>query len=452
MTCASLLVRRHILEKGLLRKVDRTRICSRNGHEGKGPWHPPARPNSGPLLKGPTGPTPLSYQCLRTRATNGLSVELVRDVRALEQIRDTWNALLEGNETKTVELSYEWQMTYWQHYHENAELFVLVVREDGSIRGIAPLKRTFSRPCGVTIRSLEFIAASESNYQDFIMAHERKEIISAIWTFLTENRDLWDVLRLAHVPARSSTGSFIQSDGNRPFRHRLDRLYPCLYVEVVKPWREYFQGLSSNVRHKIARCTRVLERMGPVHFYRCTTAESFREHLEILFELHRRRWNQTDTPSQFTNPRACQFYLDTVSELFPKGQIELWVLSVGDKPIVLTYAFAHDHALLTQLVAFDQEYEKGSPVAVSDYFMMKDAFNNGIRVVDLGDYFEYKTKWLPDTKQKLTIEIYSPRFLPAILCTLATVKAPIRTTARRIPGLARMIRRIRRGGETVIST
>lgn len=59
----------------------------------------------------------------------GLMVEPIQHVGALDNFGDKWNGLLERNETKVAEPTDEWQMTYWNHFKENSELLILVVKE-----------------------------------------------------------------------------------------------------------------------------------------------------------------------------------------------------------------------------------------------------------------------------------------------------------------------------------
>jgi hypothetical protein len=71
-----------------------------------------------------------------------LQIERIAEAADLEKLKEIWNALLERNATRTVELTYEWQMTYWKHFNQNAELFVLVVKADETVIALAPLKLT----------------------------------------------------------------------------------------------------------------------------------------------------------------------------------------------------------------------------------------------------------------------------------------------------------------------
>ena len=98
--------------------------------------------------------------------------------------------------------------------------------------------------------------------------------------------------------------------------------------------------------------------------FHCSSEEQFTSNLHKFFELHRKRWNPTDTPSQFNEERYCRFYMEVSSQLRPKGQTDLFVVSVGESPVALLYSFLFGRTQLLQLIAYDVDYD-GSPSMVN---------------------------------------------------------------------------------------
>src|SRR5512133_940724 len=116
-----------------------------------------------------------------------LTIEKINNPDTLESIKNVWNALLENNDTKTIELSYEWQISYWKHFNQGSELFVLVIHKAGSIIAISPLKLTVRRVFGIRIRSLEIIGARTSNYQDLVIGENSEDVLVCILDYLIKN-------------------------------------------------------------------------------------------------------------------------------------------------------------------------------------------------------------------------------------------------------------------------
>jgi len=369
-------------------------------------------------------------------------IERIDRVDALEAVREDWNTLLETNETRTVELTYEWQMTHWKHFHADAKLFVLVVREAGSIVAIAPLKLRRTGVPGIGGRRLEFIAAEESNYQDFIIGDRREEILECILDYLASHRMLWDVLSLRHVPETSTTARFLldRLDSRLLRRVETDR---CILLTLDKTWEEYAAS-SEKARKKVAYRTRKLERLGgELTYFHCSSEELFQSTLREFFALHRKRWTQTDTPSQFNDSRYCEFYLEVTPQLLPDGHIDLFVLRAGGRPVALLYCLVFGQQYTQQLTAYDPEYARGSPSLVMHEFFVREAFARDVEVFDFGHYYPYKELWADRLKTRMNFEIYPKAAFPYLIYALATVYGLLRPSLRQITPLLKCVRYLR---------
>lgn len=347
---------------------------------------------------------------------DSLTVERVTDAAALAALKTPWNALLAANSTRTVELSHAWQSLYWQHLHEGTELFVLVVRDGAQIVGIAPLRLTILKKFGVSIRCLDFIASKQSNYQDYLIAGDHDRVLASIHTYLLEHQREWDLLRLYLVPEESPTLKFALNQTD--FKVRRMAVKPTCYLPISGTWDEYAQATRSK-RKQVITSEKRLHKRGELSFFRCQTREQCETYLNALFEMHRRRWHDTDTPSQFHDPRYEQFYLATVPELLPEGQINLSVLAVDETPIAIAYSFVYEQTLLGQMQAYNPDYYRGSPSIVLVEYLLRDAFDDHIALIDFGDYFPYKELWTDRIRHKLSIELYARKFWPSRCIYLA---------------------------------
>jgi CelD/BcsL family acetyltransferase involved in cellulose biosynthesis len=328
------------------------------------------------------------------------------------------------------------------HFNEHSELFALVVKQAGSIVAIAPLKLTYVKKFGITIRKLEFIAARESNYQDFIIGNDNEVVLQCILDYLVDNRESWDVLSLAHIPEASTTARFFLTKLNDSLLCRVAGTEKCVFLEVDTTWQEYATN-SKKSRAKIDYRMRRLQGFGEISCFHCSSEEQFRSHLLQFFDLHRKRWNQTDTPSQFNDERYCQFYLETIPQLLPKRQIDLFVLEVEEFPVALMYSFLFGCNCLIQLVAYDMELSKAAPSLVMHELFVKQAFANGIRVIDFGHYYPYKEYWADRFKSRLNIEVYPRMVFPYCVYTLVKTRASMRSGLNRIAPLKRFLGYIR---------
>jgi CelD/BcsL family acetyltransferase involved in cellulose biosynthesis len=374
-----------------------------------------------------------------------LQLEVVNRMDVLESLKEDWNALLENNGTKTVELTYEWQMTYWRNFNENAELFVLIVREADSVVAIAPLKIIYLKVLGIKVRRLEIIAAAESNYQDLVIGINSEGVLKCIFNFLLSIQESWDILRLRHIPENSTTSHYlINRLDNYPFR-RIVGIERCLFLKTKKTWAEHAKELGKSRSKKMAYRIRRLERdLGEIRLVHCSTEEKFRSRLLEFFDWHRRRWNKTDTFSQFNDDRYSRFYLDVVPELLHKRQIRLTALEAGGTPLAQLFSFSFGNVSLIQLIAYDIDYSLYSPMIVLYELFVEDSLSKGIKVIDFGSHDIYKELWANHLKNRMNFEIYPRRLLPYCIYFLTIIYELLRTSLKRFPHVISCTRYLRK--------
>jgi CelD/BcsL family acetyltransferase involved in cellulose biosynthesis len=377
-----------------------------------------------------------------TEIRTELEIEKIEEVAALERLKGVWNALLEHNETKTTELTYEWQLTYWKYFAKNSKLFVLVVQQAGSVVAIAPLKLTESRKFGVKTRYLEFMAGMESNYQDFLIGNNNDEVLECILNYFITHKNMWDVLRLRHIPESSTTAHFFLNKPDDSLMSRIVGVEKCIFLKLDKTWEAY-TAASKKARNKIAYKTRKLQKLGEINCFHCLQEEQLRANLLKFFELHRKQWNITDTPSQFNDDRYCQFYLDVSLQLLPKRQIDLFVLEVEETPVALLYAFLFAGSCTQQLTAYDIEYAKMSPSLIMHEKFMKEIFADSVEIFDFGHYYPYKELWADCFKDRLNIEVYPRRILSYYVNILTKIDDSLRAKLRQNARLMKFAKYVR---------
>ena len=335
-----------------------------------------------------------------------LTIERIEDETALVALADTWNRLLAVSATRTAELTYEWQITYWRHFGHNAKLFVLVVKEGQEVIAIAPLKVTRSRLFGMPVQELRFIADRESNYQDFIIGREQQTVLMAIAAYLKTHSQDWDVFYLARIPTASDTCAWFASAFESWGRWRVADIQEVVSLQLNMDWATYSRAMRKRLRCA-AKCKRRLESMGMVEHYHCETEVQLAASLESLFAFHRNRWDRTDTPSQFNDPRVCAFYHEVSPALLAKGELDLFVLTVQQRPAAVLYAFVFDAVALLQLEAYDRHFSHGSPGIVCLDAFVGNRFCSGLEAIDLGSYFPYKEGWFNQVATRHNFELYA---------------------------------------------
>jgi CelD/BcsL family acetyltransferase involved in cellulose biosynthesis len=372
-----------------------------------------------------------------------LNIEKIDSLNSLETIKDVWNSLLEKSDTQTIELTYEWQMTFWQQFNRGAELFVLIIREAGSIVAISPLKLTVKRVLGIKIRSLEIIAAQTSNYQDLIIGKSCEEVIVCILDYLMTNQGSWDRLSLRNIPETSSTASFLlEKLGNYPLR-MITETDQCAYLVLDESWEEHNKHLGKHRRHVLKnKKTRIEKEIGQFRLRQSASDDQLISDLQVFYDSHRKRWDRTNTPSIFLDPGYCNFYSEAGLQLFHKGQLGLSVLEAGGLVLAHLIFFIHKQNVLLQLITYDPDYFKYSPTVVLLEQFVEDGPANAIDEIDWGTYYPWKEPWVNHMKNKVHLTVFSKRILPSADYSITKLYLALRSNIRQHPRILTVIKNI----------
>lgn len=386
----------------------------------------------------------MNYREIATMRKSALNIERVQCMSSLGNVRDEWNALLQQSETKTVELTYEWQTLYWKYFNDNSELFVLLVKEAGAIVAIAPLKITRLKSLGMDVRRLELIAAVESNYQDIVIGKNSEDILVCILDYLFENSSSWDVLYLRNIPEMSTTTEFLRYQlAGYPSR-KVINIEKCMYLEINRASGtplESFRKKSKNLAYQIRRLEREL---GGVSLQLASTAEQFRTDMLVFYDLHRGRWNPTETPSMFNDEMYCKFYLDATLQLNSKNGCELWTLVAGDAQLAQLLGFTFGKYVVVQLLAYNINYRKYSPELVLMELYVNHLLSIDTEIMDFGSYNPYKEQWTNRLKNRVSFQIYPKRFWPSCLYALTITRDTFLYSLRKSGFLLNVAKYIRR--------
>ena len=337
---------------------------------------------------------------------NALTVERVIDPAALEALRDTWNALLATNLTRTAELTYEWQMTYWKYFSKDSTLYVLVVKDGPEVIGIASMRVIRRRVLGVPVRELRFIADKELNYQDFIIGRDRPAVMQAIMDYLKAHHDQWDILYLARMSSEVDTAAWFEQAFKGWGQSRVADVEKVVSIRVDDGWAAYEKATHKQRKHA-TRCKKRLGRFGTVGHFRCATQAELAANLEVFFALHRARWNGTHTPSQFNRECVCDFYREVSPALFANDQLDLFVITVDDQPAAMAYCFRFDDMACGQLETYDLAFQRGAPGIVCIEAYIHSLFEDGVKTIEMGSYFPYKEIWFNRSAFRKNVECYA---------------------------------------------
>jgi CelD/BcsL family acetyltransferase involved in cellulose biosynthesis len=188
----------------------------------------------------------------------------------LETLATEWNGLLEGSVTQVPFLRYEYLRTWWETRGggewPEAELAVIIARQEGRLVGVAPLFAAKNRDGDHALLVLGSIEISD--YLDLIVRpSELTEFLSGLLDFLGHSGPAglsvpapeaeskpWQVLDWQNFLENSPTLPILKSEVEmRGWTFVQEQTYHAPSIPLAGDFEAYLSGIDKKQRHEIRR-------------------------------------------------------------------------------------------------------------------------------------------------------------------------------------------------------
>jgi CelD/BcsL family acetyltransferase involved in cellulose biosynthesis len=320
------------------------------------------------------------------------------------ELEHDWNALLPRSGADTIFLTWEWLWSWWNAYSRSGDrLHILVFRDNnGDLDAIIPLYRPVPNKLNfLSPRTLRFIGqgSADSDYLDIIMARGREsEVLNEFWKHLSAHKRSWDVLEFAAVPCTSPTLSWLHKLRKRDGLLFRSLTFPCAVADLPQSWDQYLAALHPRFRTKVRTTLRQLQEGHTVRFRSISDEEELVPALEVLYDLHGRRWNSKGRSGVFLNPEKRRFYEHFTRHFLRRGWLAFDFLDVDEKPVACQLCFRYEDTLYLLQEGFDPDFGHESVGIALRAMVFKKAIEDGIKSYNfLAGLGRHKTQWVVKT-------------------------------------------------------
>jgi|HubBroStandDraft_6_1064221.scaffolds.fasta_scaffold135778_2 CelD/BcsL family acetyltransferase involved in cellulose biosynthesis len=338
-----------------------------------------------------------------------MRVEAVTRRADLAALTTRWDELAHNDPRDGFFRTSVWYRAWIEHVRPDAEPFVLVVREDQRIVGLAPLCRLPYRDLGFRLSAIAWAGREvvSGDFLDFISERDaRPEIISAILTFLYEQRSQWGLLVMGELVKDGASLAAVENLGERsgaPMRRQEPRI--CPYIAMPATFDEYLNSLSSSMRYHVRRRMRDIEKKGArleVH----SDPLEITSHLDSLIQLHLARWRRDNLPGTFGRAGFAGFLRQVCSNPPSGSSCRLYRLTHDGVPFAALLMFYFGESALYYQAGWDPDSPlvSHSPGVVVMAHSIRDAINSGCRYYEFlrGDE-AYKLRWTKTYRETTTL-------------------------------------------------
>lgn len=331
-------------------------------------------------------------------AKQDLKLFEIHSVPDMEEIRDSWQKLVIESQIATPFQTWEWNVGIAKYESDRVRLRVVVAKDDnGKIVGIAPLWiRLKSFP---KFAVLEFIGSRPSDYLDLICLEIYREAFTkSLMEWLNQNTE-WNVCYLQNL--RLHSVSMSNSDGM--FKIRPSDI--CPYTNLPETIEKYELRLPKKLRYTIRHQNKLLGEKGRLTFSVSRTASELRNHLEIFFDLHQRRQRSKGERGKYFDSRWRTAFHEISSKLLEAGVLRLGILWIDSRPAACLYNLRlHDREYYYS-VGMEPEFAQHSPGTLLQYYMIREAIKDNVKVYDFGRGNEIYKSWWTDRNCQLFVMI-----------------------------------------------
>ena len=259
----------------------------------------------------------------------------------LEALRDDWSRLAE--ESGNIFLTWELADAWWRHLGAGREPVFGSVRRDGRTVALLPLHHG-----GRALRTLRFVGAGVADQVGAVCAPddlptaggEVRRMLGEVPhdLFLVDRVDGaegWSALLGAEPAVREAS--------------------PVIEFET-SDWDEFLAGRSANFRQQAGKYERRLVRDHALSYRFTSDGAQLERDLDLVFELHARRWGAGTTEFQQEPMRS--FHREFARLAFERGWLRIWIAELNGRPAAAWYGFRFGGA--------DWSYQSGRDPALGE--------------------------------------------------------------------------------------
>ena len=380
--------------------------------------------------------------------SDSIRIEVVDSEEAFLALKDEWDALIEKSYNTSLYSTFLFVSTAWKHYRsETDRLFLLVVRRDATLIGIAPfrigsVKLGNSRLLlGMRLRVIRFIAEWGSGDKPVIVTTEEPgHMWDVIFQFLGKEFTQWDGLWLVEQPVNSPVLNQRVFSKMWYFTMTIPNV-TSFYVSITGTWEEYLKTRGKNTHHTWKKTRKKIFELSEGVCIQCIeNPETMLEALERFIGIEQSGWKKNREFTLGGSEKNKRFYEELLVQLACKNMAAIYILTSGTTDIAGAILYKHKSTVYASQLAYNQMYAECSPGVILNAEIIKSLFGSHYQEYDFlgfqtGDEKNsLKKKWSTGSRQTNTILVNKRNFRMVLYYKGNRLKILLRNVVRIITG------------------
>ncbi|MGA3332612.1 MAG: GNAT family N-acetyltransferase [Terracidiphilus sp.] len=352
---------------------------------------------------------------VRAKPDGRYTVEAIVTEEALDLLEGDWNRLSAESEAPNVFMTYGWFRAWLRRLmadegRERLQPYVLAIRRDEAIAGIAPLVRRVVSRFGLRVRKLEFLTF-HADYNDLVLGEDRAGQTAAVVEFLARTTEQWELVDLKDL---RGPGDVIAGAEKAAAHARMRSLFlpeevRCPYMPIDGPWSEMMSRRSRSTR-RVFRNFTVKAREGlQVRVVENPQNEPGLLQQLVTLEALKHVRGQQSGPFLAAYPDVFQSLFNILG---PQGLLLIALLEWNGQLVACHLLYRCAKKIWGYFTAYDPEFSDLSPGAILNQAVVDYAFTNGFDEFDfLSGEDPYKMRWTSGFHERYRLQIWNRRWM-----------------------------------------
>ena len=334
-----------------------------------------------------------------------LQINEVNTKSQFYKMRKTWNKTLNNSLENSIFLTWEKMAPSVNQIKEKNSLKILCASEAGKIVGIAPFRKTTKSLKGkVRLKIIEPLTNGDTDYTGMILPNNKVTIISKFLDHLLKQKD-WDLMQIPDLPQSSTTLELIKKASKHLLNPEIKKGVICPYVILPESKQKLLASLGKKFRKNLVRRIRKLEReQGKVEIKQYHEIGSLNYSLNVLFELHQKRWNIKTMPGRFISQKERNTTIKTAKYFAKRNWLRFYFLTVNNNPVAAELNFEYKGKMYGHLSGFDPKYSIYGVGNLLTLKILEECIKKRISEYDFMQGSEpYKFQWTDKYRQNIDV-------------------------------------------------
>jgi CelD/BcsL family acetyltransferase involved in cellulose biosynthesis len=352
-------------------------------------------------------------------------VEWISDEAAFAALGEEWDRLLPADPTP-FDL-HCWYESWWAAFRGDEELATCVLRRDGALAGVFPLRRS----------AAGLLPLANEHSSRFRPLGVDGGALEAIWAAAIAKSG--GELTIQSLPAGDPCVAAFASAAHAARRpSHFEPLYASPYVETDGDFEEWRAQSKKRWGAPLERFRRKMGRDHEALFRIVEPPEDLEAELEAGFLVEAGGWKGEQGTAILSQPETAAFYREIGRRFDDRGELRLSRIDLDGETAAFDFCLLHDNRLHLLKTGFDERHRRLAPGLVMRLSIVERCFELGLASHELlGTVSEWKMKFATGTRGFGSGTVYSRS--PA-----GRARRAYRAALR--PRLKRAYRRVRRSG------